>query len=116
MMFEYNPVPKPKSRRNKPTSKMRGRISPEVYAGAMERSGGRCERCDKPGSQEYGTLQCAHLIRRWKLPETTVNDVAMLCGPSVNTGTCHNWIDYTAVGKEWAVNYREQLYKNAIEQ
>ena len=109
--FGHHPVAKPKHRRNKPTTKMRGRIKPEVYAAAMERSGGRCERCG-----QYRELQCAHLIRRWKIEnETTVNDVAMLCGPSVNTGTCHNWIDYTAEGKEWAVEYREQLYKKANE-
>lgn len=55
-------------------------------------------------------LQCAHLIRRWKLQETTANDVAFLCGPSVNSGTCHWWVDYTRAGKEWAEAYRERLY------
>lgn len=116
MNFGYNPVPKPTSRRLKPTTKQRGRITPEVYQGAWERSGGRCERCGKPGRQENGTLQCAHLIRRRKIEVgTTVNDVAMLCGPSVNTGTCHNWIDYTKAGREWAEEYRLTLYKKAKE-
>ncbi|MDK8182078.1 hypothetical protein [Paenibacillus sp. UMB4589-SE434] len=110
MTLPFNPQPKTKTRRFKPTTKMRGRISPEVYQAAYERSGGCCERCGKAGSPEYGTLQCAHLVRRWKLDETTVNDVAMLCGPSVNTGTCHNWIDYTREGRLWAQNYRKQLY------
>lgn len=108
-MFEYNPVPKPKSRRLKPTTKQRGRISPEVYAGAMERSGGRCERCGNGGY-----LEAAHLLRRWKIEGgTTVNDIAMLCGPAVNTGTCHNFIDYTQEGREWAEQYRQQLYDEA---
>lgn len=107
MDFGFNPVSKPSYRRRKPTSKMRGRITPEVYQAALERSGGRCERCGKAEQ-----LQAAHLIRRWKIEgSTTANDIAMLCGPSVNTGTCHNWIDYTAEGKEWAVNYRNQLYE-----
>lgn len=106
MDFGFNPRPKPSYRRRKPTSKMRGRITPEVYQAAMERSGGRCERCGK-----YGQLQAAHLIRRWKIEgSTTANDIAMLCGPSVNTGTCHNWIDYTAKGREWAEKYRNKLY------
>lgn len=104
--FGFNPAPKPSYRRRKPTTKMRGRISSDVYNKAVVRSGGRCERC---GSVEG--LQCAHLIRRWKIDgETTVNDVAMLCGPSVNSGTCHNWIDYTKEGREWAVEFRQQLY------
>jgi hypothetical protein len=114
--FGFNPVDKPSYRRRKPTSKMRGRIKPEVYTAAMERSGGHCERCGKYGNPEYQTLQCAHLVRRWRIEvETTVNDVAMLCGPSVNTGTCHNWIDYTAEGKAWAEEYRQQLYEKAKE-
>ncbi|OAB27841.1 hypothetical protein PMSD_23010 [Paenibacillus macquariensis subsp. defensor] len=107
----FKSFPKPKYKRNKPTAKQRGAISPEVYDGALERSKGLCERC-----KEYGELQCAHLVRRWKIEvSTTVNDVAMLCGPSTNTGTCHNWVDYTRVGKEWAIDYREQLYKNVSE-
>ncbi|MNR93680.1 hypothetical protein D3C72_247380 [compost metagenome] len=109
MEFGFNPVNKPNYRRRKPTSKMRGRIKPEIYKAAMERAEGRCERC-----KQYRELQCAHLIRRWKIDgETTVNDVAMLCGPSVNTGTCHNWIDYTQEGREWAEEYRQLLYVNA---
>lgn len=110
-MFEFRPAPKPKSRRLKPTTKQRGRITPDVYQGAMERSGGRCERCGIAGY-----LEAAHLIRRWKIENgTTVNDIAMLCGPAVNTGTCHNFIDYTAAGREWAEQFRQQLYKKANE-
>lgn len=110
--FEFLPCHKVKHRRNKPTAKKRGQIKPEVYNAAMERSGGCCERCGRYGNPEYQTLQCAHLVRRWRIEvETTINDVAMLCGPSVNTGTCHNWIDYTKEGKDWAEEYREQLYK-----
>lgn len=107
MQFGFNPAPKPTSRRNKLTTKMRGRIKPEVYQGAMERSGGLCERCGKYGSYEYQTLQCAHLIRRWKIEgETTVNDVAMLCLE------CHFWADNTKEGREWLSNYREGLLKH----
>lgn len=101
-----NAVPKPKYKRYKPTAKQRGAISPEVYAAALKRSGGRCECCGR-----YGELQCAHLVRRHNIKgRTTVNDVAMLCGPSVNTGTCHNWIDYTRAGADWAKGLREQFY------
>lgn len=108
--FGFHPVPKSKkTKRNKPTAKQRGAISKEVYAAALERSGGCCERCGSPEG-----LQCAHLVRRWQIEgRTTMNDVAMLCGPSVNTGTCHNFVDYTAAGKEWAAQrWREQHERN----
>lgn len=115
MSLPFNPIPKPKHKRNKPTAKQRGRISPEVYKLALRRSGGRCELCGRPGNPAYGTLQCAHLIRRWKLPKTTENDVAMLCGPSVNSGTCHHWVDYTREGKKWAEEYRDKLWNRVKE-
>lgn len=108
MDFGFNPAPKPEFRRRKPTTKMRGRITKQVYDAALSRSQGRCERCGKDGY-----LEAAHLIRRWKIEEaTTVNDIAMLCGPSVNTGTCHNWIDYTAEGRNWAIEFRKKLYES----
>lgn len=106
-MHEHNPVPKPKHKRQKKTAKQRGAISSTVYKLAHDRSGGVCERCGRGGY-----LECAHLIRRWKIEtETTVHDVAMLCGPAVNTGTCHNWIDYTQEGREWALAFRDRLYR-----
>lgn len=106
MSFKHNPVPKPSHKRTKKTAKQRGAISSAVYQAAMERSGGVCERCGRGGY-----LECAHLIRRWKIEtETTVNDVAMVCAPAVNSGTCHNWIDYTADGREWALEKRDEFY------
>lgn len=109
--FGFHPVPKPKYKRNRPTAKQRGAISKDVYAAVLERSGGRCERCGF-----VRELQCAHLVRRWNIEgKTTVKDVAMLCGPSVNSGTCHHYIDYTAEGKQWAINFRLLLYEKAEE-
>ncbi|CDN41682.1 Putative uncharacterized protein [Paenibacillus sp. P22] len=106
-MFGFNPAPKPVHKRAKKTAKQRGQISPAVYAKAAERAGGRCERC---GRRDAWMLQCAHLVRRWTLEETTERDVAMLCGPSVNSGTCHWWVDYSRAGKEWAETFRKRLY------
>jgi hypothetical protein len=101
-----NPVPKPRYKRTRPTARQRGRITKEVYQAALERSQGRCERCGR-----NGPLECAHLVRRWRIEgRTTVADVAMLCGPSTNTGTCHNWVDYTREGREWAETFRRRLY------
>ncbi len=111
MNFGFNPVSKPSHKRKKKTAKQRGAISNEVYNAAYERSGGVCERC---GKGWY--LECAHLIRRWKIEtETTVNDVAMLCAPQGQTGTCHHWIDSTRTGKEWALAFRDKLYEESGE-
>ncbi|WP_375104092.1 hypothetical protein ACDZ28_04185 [Paenibacillus sp. RS8] len=107
LSFGFHPVPKPKHKRNRPTAKQRGAISKDVYAAALERSGGRCERCGL-----MRELQCAHLVRRWRIEEkTSVNDVAMLCGPSVNTGTCHNIVDYSAEGRKWAEQKRREQHE-----
>jgi hypothetical protein len=107
-VFQLNAVPKPQHKRVKPTAKQRGNIKPSVRSKAKERANGHCEMCGVHESQIWG-LQCAHLVRRWKLAETTENDVAMLCGPSVNTGTCHNKVDYTTEGRKWALQYHMKL-------
>jgi len=109
MQFPLRPVPKPNFGRSKPTAKERGKITKDVYAKASARAGGRCECCKEPFGWDR-PAECAHLVRRWKLPETTDKDVAMLCGPAVNTGTCHNAIDYTAAGRKWAEDFRLELY------
>lgn len=111
-------VPKPKFKRHKRTAKQRGYITSQASERAKNRAQGACECCGwmpgnyDPSGRKWG-LQRAHLVRRWKLDETTENDIAILCGPSVNSGTCHNWIDYTAEGREWAEKYRERLWSNA---
>lgn len=120
--MEHRPVPKPSHKRSKPTAKQRGAITPEVYEAAYTRSEGRCERC---GWQGYGIgefrisgvkwcLQAAHLLQRRNIEvSTTVNDIAMLCGPSVNSGTCHHWVDSTKAGRQWALDFRDELYRRS---
>lgn len=120
-MFEYRPVPKPSHKkikkeqkinhnRNAPRLRDRGRVRPEVYNAAYERAGGRCERCGykdgtiDPSGQKWG-LEAAHAVRRRHLEETTVDDIIMLCGPSVNTGTCHNFADYSREGRNWMIEH-----------
>lgn len=111
--MDFNPVPKPSYKRSKPTAKERGAISPEVYDKAMSRADQQCERCGWPRmarEDRKWRLEAAHLIRRHKLDKTTEDDIAMLCGPSVNSGTCHHWVDYTEEGRQWAEEYRRRLY------
>lgn len=102
-----------KHKRNKPRLRDRGLVRPEVYAAAYEAAGGRCERCGyvdgsfDPSGQKWG-LEAAHAVRRRHLNETTPDDLIMLCGPSTNTGTCHNFADYTRDGRQWMVAYQKQ--------
>lgn len=127
-MFGYHPVPKPSYSKSKdkpkkvthnrksPRLRDRGRVKPEVYAIAYERSGGRCERCgwqdgsiDPTGAR--WKLEAAHAIRRRHLNETTPEDIIMLCGLQQNNGTCHYWIDHEREGMEWAKQFRNNLLK-----
>ena len=122
-MFEYRPVPKPSfkkikkekkinHKRNAPRLRDRGRVRPEVYEAAYERCGGRCERCGyedgsiDPSGQKW-RLEAAHAVRRRHLEETTPDDIIFLCGPSVNTGTCHNFADYSRAGRNWMLEYQK---------
>lgn len=88
-MFSYNPAPKPQRKRMKPTAKQRGAISTKARQQLHERSGGCCERCGKKAAH------AAHVTRRWKLQQTTVDDLIHLCIE------CHIWADNTADGREW---------------
>ena len=116
----WNKVDKPKvkHKRNAPRLRDRGRVRPEVYQAAYERAGGCCERCGyvdgsiDPSGQRWG-LEAAHIVRRRHLDETTVEDIVMLCGPSVNTGTCHNFADYSRAGRNWLIEYGKYLRKGA---
>lgn len=88
-MFGYNPVPKPQYKRYKPTAKQRGAITPKVRQELYDRSGGLCERCGGRAAH------AAHITRRWKLQQTTANDLLHLCIK------CHTWADNTSAGRKW---------------
>lgn len=98
-------VPKPSFPRNKPTARQRGLISTKVRKQLRERSLGVCERC------HYAlAVQAAHLVRRWRLPITTVNDIAHLCL------ACHTNCDQTADGRNWLADFKRQLEESNHEQ
>lgn len=117
MKIHFNPQPKKVTHnRNKPRLRDRGRVHLEVYDAAYARSGGRCERCkwadgtfDPTGTR--WKLEAAHAVRRRHLDETTPEDIIMLCGLQVNSGTCHNWVDMTREGRMWAEQFRNQLLR-----
>lgn len=115
---EWCPVPKPEHKRGSKTAKQRGEITPEVYQAAWERSSGRCERCRKSLhvliAQTGGRtdrMEAAHAQRRHNYGQEGVQewDVLILCGPQVNSGTCHHWIDSTREGMDWAIARSEEL-------
>lgn len=118
MTYTYNPVPKPTHNRKSPRLRDRGRIHPHVYSTAYDNANGRCEWCGyrdgsiDPSGQKWG-LEAAHGVRRRHLNETTADDLIMLCGPSVNTGTCHNIADYTRAGRERMIEHMKLRKKDA---
>lgn len=97
-MFTLNQVLKPQHKRNKPTARQRGAISSKVRQQLAERSQGVCERC-----RSARAVHAAHLVRRWKLDKTTLNDLAHLCI------ACHQWADGSKEGRQWLEQFREQV-------
>lgn len=98
--FTLNACPKPTHKRNKPTAKQRGSISPSTRLQLAARSNGRCERCGRGGI----ALQAAHTVRRWKIESrTTVNELSHLCRD------CHTWADETGAGRKWLEEFRLRL-------
>ena len=100
-------VPKPNHKRRVPKRRSKTRITQAVREEVLERSEGKCERC---GITRAYAFEMAHLINASQ--GGSGNDpanVILLCGPSVNTGTCHNFADYTATGREWRLNKHKEL-------
>lgn len=103
------PVPKPQHKRRKPKRGQLSRITKQVRDEVLRRSEGKCERCGRTSAYafEMSHLQQASQGGRGDEPW----NIALLCGPSVNTGTCHNFADYTAAGREWRMAKRKELIK-----
>lgn len=100
-------VPKPNFRRSKPKRGSITKITNKVRQEVLNRSEGKCERCGK--SRAYA-FEMSHLVQASQggRGDDPAN-IVLLCGPSVNTGTCHNFADYTKEGKEWRMKKREEL-------
>lgn len=98
------PVPKPAKRKRKPNkSIITNKARQEVY----RRADGKCERCGRTRAYAF---EVAHLIQASQggRGDDPAN-LALLCGPSTNTGTCHNFADYTASGREWRFQKQKEL-------
>lgn len=102
-----NSVPKPSFKRRAPKRGQASKITKSVRDEVWERSGGKCERC---GRTKAYAFEMAHLVQASQLGRgDDPANIVLLCGPSVNTGTCHNFADYTAKGREWRMAKRKEL-------
>jgi 5-methylcytosine-specific restriction endonuclease McrA len=100
-------VPKPNHKRRVPKRGTLSKITTAVRQEVIRRSEGKCERCGRTSAYSF---EMAHLVQasqggRGNDPA----NIVLLCGPSVNTGTCHNFADYTSAGREWRMKKREEL-------
>src|SRR5699024_12345998 len=106
----FNPVPKPQHRRRVPKQRNRTRITNKVRKEVLRRSEGKCERCGRSRSHSF---EMAHLQQAsqggWGNDPA---NIVLLCGPSVNTGACNNFADYTDEGSAWSTEYRGELIRN----
>ncbi len=100
-------VPKINPNHKRRVKKNATKITQKVTDEVLRRSGGRCERCGKSSAYAF---ERAHLIQASQggRGDDPAN-IVLLCGPSVNSGTCHNWCDYTAAGRMWRMQKRKEL-------
>jgi hypothetical protein len=106
------------NKRQKPTQRMMGEISQKVRDKVNARTSfapiGCCERCKK-NRNGYWTLEQAHIDSRGSIShKTTEFDLARLCGPSTQSGTCH-FFAHTGEGKAWMYEFQDNLLKHLEE-
>jgi 5-methylcytosine-specific restriction endonuclease McrA len=96
-------------KRTKPKRGQVTKITPKVRKEVLRRSEGRCERCGRSSAYAF---EMAHLQQASQGGSgSDPANIVLLCGPSVNTGTCHNFADYTAEGREWRMEKKSELEK-----
>jgi hypothetical protein len=102
-------IPKinPNHKRRVPKAGTRTKITQKVRREVERRSEGKCERCGRTSAYSF---EMSHLQQASDLGSgSDPANIVLLCGPSVNTGTCHNFADYTAKGREWRMAKRKEL-------
>lgn len=112
MMGDYRPVPKPQHSRAK---KKRGdhtavtdKVRKEIARRSMERFGYNvrcCERCGNTRDLTAAHMQNASQYGSGGDPW----NVALLCGTHGIKGSCHDWADNTAEGREWKFAFAVEL-------
>ncbi|MFB0831845.1 HNH endonuclease [Brevibacillus laterosporus] len=104
MFDEVRAVQKPNYKRRTKKRIDQGRITPQVYKEVMERDKGRCVLCGKTT-----WLQAHHIIFRSEGGTGEAHNLALACGPSTQTGTCHWKAHHTKEGRQAFRNYREKV-------
>jgi 5-methylcytosine-specific restriction endonuclease McrA len=101
------PSPKPIHKRRAPKRGNKTKITPKVREEVLRRSEGKCERCGR--SRAYA-FEMSHLVQASHGGSgSDPANIVLLCGPSVNTGTCHSFADSTREGREWRMKKRDEL-------
>jgi len=103
MMFPKKINHKRKSPKRKDVTRITQKARDEV----LRRSEGKCECCGRTSAYAFEVAHLKGAAQGGSGSEPS--NLALLCGPSVNTGTCHNWADYTKEGKEWRTEKRKEL-------
>ncbi|MCX7570362.1 hypothetical protein OS242_10340 [Tumebacillus sp. DT12] len=103
-----NPAKKVEHKRGSAKAGDRTTITKRVIVEVTERAGGVCEMCGL--APQIGTfrdrLELAHLIQAGQLGRGDIPwNIAHLCGPSVNTGTCH-----------WKIDSRRKTNRHLVEE
>src|SRR5699024_11670556 len=97
----------PNHKRRVPLRRNHTRITLTVTNEVMYRSEGKCECCGRTNAYAF---ERAHLINASQGGSgSDPANIVWLCGPSVNSGTCHHWADSTAEGREWRKKKRKEL-------
>lgn len=100
-------VPKPNFPRRKPKRGGITRITQKARNEVLKRSEGKCERCGRTTAYAF---EISHLVQASQGGSgSDPANLVLLCGPSVNSGTCHHFADYTAEGRKWRMNKRKEL-------
>ncbi|GGJ48827.1 HNH endonuclease [Virgibacillus salexigens] len=96
-----------KSKRIKPKRGQLTKITQNVREEVLRRSEGKCERCGRTRAYAF---EMAHLKGAGQLGRgDDPSNIVLLCGPSVNSGTCHHFADSTKAGREWRTEMKDKL-------
>ncbi|MDQ0091628.1 hypothetical protein J2T12_005068 [Paenibacillus anaericanus] len=111
--FGFNPVSKPDYERNKPKrgkhTAITDKCSTEVHRRSSELNG--CITCELCGTTSPRIrFERAHLVNASQYGSGNEPwNIADVCGPKTDTGTCHQIIDETALGKRIKQQKRIEL-------
>ncbi|API92681.1 MULTISPECIES: hypothetical protein [unclassified Virgibacillus] len=102
-------VPKinPNHKRIKPKVGNKTKITTKAREEVYRRAGRKCEIC---GRTNPWCFEVAHLVSAGQVGSgADPANLLLVCGPSVNSGTCHHFLDSTKEGREYKMKKHEEL-------